>query len=192
MGCHLIQISTDHVYDGKGPHKEQDICIKNTYAFSKYSGELAAVRVPSSVLRTNFVGRSNASHRKSLTDWIHSSITGNQQVQLLSDVYFSPLSIKVLLDMMNLVVKNKPVGIFNLGSHNGMSKADFAFAFVECLKLPTKTMVRIASNEAKFLKTYRPKDMRMNCLKFEDVLKVNLPNLSELIEQVSKEYYEIT
>ena len=26
--CHLVQISTDHVYDGAGPHKEDEITIR--------------------------------------------------------------------------------------------------------------------------------------------------------------------
>ena len=54
--CHLIQISTDHVYDGTGPHVEEKIKIVNYYGFSKYSGELAASLVPSTILRTNFFG----------------------------------------------------------------------------------------------------------------------------------------
>ena len=66
--CHFVQISTDHVYDGVGPHVEDEITITNNYAFSKYAGELAAVRVPCTILRTNFVGRSKVAHRESLTD----------------------------------------------------------------------------------------------------------------------------
>jgi dTDP-4-dehydrorhamnose reductase len=189
--CHLVQISTDHVYDGDGLHTEDKITITNNYAFSKYAGELAATLVRSSILRTNFVGRSKASHRESLTDWVYNSMTGNQQVQVLNDVYFSPLSIKTLVEMIELVVKNKPAGIYNLGSHNGMSKADFIFAFSECLNLPTQTMKRIETSQAKFIKTYRPRDMRMNCSKIETVLNVRLPNLTDQIKLLAQEYNEI-
>ncbi len=192
VGCHLVQISTDHVYDGVGLHTEDNTTITNNYAFSKYAGELAAVQVPSSILRTNFVGRSKVSYRESLTDWVYSAMTGNQQVQVLSDVYFSPLSITMLVEMIALVVEKKPVGIYNLGSHNGMSKADFDFAFAERLKLPTNTMTRIESSQATFLKTYRPKDMRMDSAKFENTLGVKLPNLIDLIQPLTQEYNEIT
>ena len=53
---------------------EEQIKIRNYYAFSKYAGELAAIQVPSTILRTNFVGRSKVSHRESLTDWVYYSL----------------------------------------------------------------------------------------------------------------------
>jgi dTDP-4-dehydrorhamnose reductase len=189
--CHLIQISTDQVYDGKCLHSEDQVTLTNNYAFSKYAGELVAMRVPSTILRTNFVGRSKVVNRESLTDWVYTSLTNGKHVQVLQDVYFSPLSMATLIEMINLVIDKKPIGIFNLGSHNGMSKADFDFAFAACLKLPTSTMTRIDSGQAAFLKAYRPKDMRMNCTKFENVMGVKLPNLLDQIENVAKEYDEI-
>ncbi|MFZ4536853.1 dTDP-4-dehydrorhamnose reductase family protein [Propionivibrio sp.] len=188
--CHLVQISTDHVYDGTGLHTEDSIALTNNYAFSKYAGELAAVRVPSTILRTNFVGRSQVSHRESLTDWVYNSLRSAKNLQVLSDVYFSPLSITTLSEMIELVVQRRPVGIYNLGSRNGMSKADFDFAFAECLNLETNTMTRIKTCQATFWKAYRPKDMRMDSSKFENVLGVTLPYLNDLIPQLAREYNE--
>jgi dTDP-4-dehydrorhamnose reductase len=188
---HLVQISTDHVYDGIGLHNEDGASISNTYAFSKYAGEIAALRVKSTILRTNFIGRSKAVNRESLSDWVYKSIIVGKKIQVLDDVYFSPLSMATLVEMITLVVQKKPIGIYNLGSNNGMSKADFAFAFAKCLKLPTNTITRIQSSEAKFLRANRPKDMRMDSSKFENVLGVKLPNLTDLIQLLAKEYNEI-
>lgn len=190
VDCHLVQISTDHVYDGDGLHTEDEITITNNYAFSKYAGELAAVLVPSTILRTNFVGRSQVSYRESLSDWVYKTMTGGHEVNVLTDIYFSPLLIATLCEMIELVVQKRPVGTFNLGSHNGMSKADFDFAFAECLNLPTNTMTRIKTSQATFLKAYRPRDMRMDSSKFEKVVGVKLPHLSELIQQLALEYDE--
>lgn len=186
--CHLVQISTDQVYDGRGPHTEDAITLTNNYAFSKYAGELAAAQVSSTVLRTNFVGRSKMPNRESLTDWVYNSLTGRKRVQVLQDVYFSPLSMSTLVEMIDLVVEKRPIGVFNLGSHNGMTKADFDFAFAEHLKLPTEFMTRIDTNQATFLKAYRPKDMRMDCSKFETALRVKLPDLKDEIRSVAGEY----
>ncbi len=189
--CHLIQISTDHVYDGAVLHTEDKITLTNTYAFSKYAGELAAARVSSSILRTNFIGRSKVSHRASLSDWVYDALMNASHVQVLDDVFFSPLSMSTLVEMIQLVVEKKPVGIFNLGSHNGMSKADFNFSFADHLKLPTETMARINAQQATFLKACRPKDMRMDSSKFENTLGVKLPQLSDEIIRVAKEYDEV-
>lgn len=189
--CHLIQISSDHVYDGVELHTEDKITLTNIYAFSKYAGELVAAQVPSSIIRTNFIGRSKVSHRESLSDWVYTSLTNGKHVQVLDDVYFSPLSMSTLVEMIQLVIERKPVGVFNLGSHDGMSKADFDFAFAELLRLPTETMTRIETGRAAFLKAYRPKDMRMDCSKFENTLNVKLPQLRDEIIRVAKEYDEV-
>jgi len=186
--CHLIQVSTDQVYDGEGPHREDGISITNNYAFSKYAGELAAAKVDSTTLRTNFVGRSKVARRESLTDWVYNSMTNGRNVEVLDDVYFSPLSMTTLGEMIQLVIARRPIGVFNLGSRNGMTKADFDFAFAEQLKLPTHFMKRISSAQASFLKAYRPKDMRMDCSKFENTLGVRLPDLLSQIETIAGEY----
>lgn len=188
--CHLIQISTDHVYDGTGPHTEEVVTLTNNYAFSKYAGELAAALVPSTILRTNFIGFSKASNRESLTDWVFVSLKNGENIKVLDDVFFSPLSMVTLSEMIHLVIKQKPVGIFNLGSHNGMSKADFDFNFAECLGLQTKTMTRINSDQASFLKAYRPKDMRLDCTKFEKAFQITLPDLRDEIQLAVKDYRE--
>ena len=54
---HLIQISTDHVYDAMGASKEPDVRILNGYAMSKYAGELAARCVDATVLRVTSLVR---------------------------------------------------------------------------------------------------------------------------------------
>lgn len=189
--CHLVQISTDHVYDGERLHNEDDVNITNNYAFSKYSGELAALQVSSTILRTNFVGRSQVSYRESLSDWLYNSLIAGKDVQVLNDVNFSPLSIKALVEMIALVIETHPVGIYNLGSRCGFSKADFAFAFANRLNLPTISMTRILSDEASFFRAYRPKNMLMDSSKFENELRIALPELTDIIEQIAEDYDEI-
>ena len=190
--CHLIQISTDQVYDGDGPHTEDSVTLTNNYALTKYAGEIAAAQVQSTILRTNFVGRSKVSYRESLTDWVYTSLKSSENVQVLTDVLFSPLSMKTLVEMIELVICNKPVGLYNLGSNQGMSKADFDFEFAERLGLPVDTMLRIDSSEATFLHTYRPKDMRMDCSRFEKLLGLKLPTLTVEIARAAEDYYEKT
>lgn len=189
--CHLVHISTDHVYDGASPHSEEYVTLTNYYAFSKYAGELAAARVPSTILRTNFFGRSHCTKRVSLTDWLLRSLSNNDSIQVVDDVLFSPLSMATLSEMIELIIRKKPVGVFNLGSHEGMSKADFAFSFAEELDLSTCSMTRTSNDQVTSLKTYRPKDMRMDCSKFENTLGVRLPLLRDEIKRGAKEYDDV-
>jgi dTDP-4-dehydrorhamnose reductase len=190
--CHLIHISTDHIYDGIGPHTETDIAIKNNYALSKYAGELAAMRVSSTILRTNFIGRSLAGHRESLVDWIYKSLVSQKKIQVFNDIFFSPLSISLLSQLIELVLEKKKVGTFNLGSKNGMSKADFAQSFAENLQYSIDIFERVSFYGGNSLDAYRPKDMRMNSAKFEEVFKIELPNLCDLIPNIAGEYFAIS
>lgn len=187
--CHLIQVSTDQVYDGIGPHTEDRVALRNYYAFSKYAGELAAASVPSTILRTNFFGRSHCSGRNSFTDWLYQSLSNGEQIKVFTDVLFNPLSMATLVEMIELVLREKPIGVFNLGTRQGMSKADFAFLFADEKTLPSSNMERVPSEQAGFLKAYRPKDMRMDCTNIERALNAKMPLLEDEVMRVARDYH---
>lgn len=184
----LVHISTDQVYDGNGSFLEKDINLSNYYAYSKYIGELKASQISSTILRTNFFGKSKTSKRSSLTDWLYSELRQKNNINVFSDVWFNPISIYNLCKMIELTVEQKVEGTFNLGSNEGMSKADFAFHFAKNLNLSTSNMKRTEITDAKFLNAYRPRNMIMNLNKFENSFNVKLPKLSEEIKYVAKEY----
>lgn len=187
-GAHLIHVSSDHVYDGIGPHKEEDTTLVNTYALTKYAAELATQIVSSTVIRTNFIGPSLVRGRESMTDWLFTSLVRREHIQVLDDVLFSPLTIKTLCELMRRVILDRPKGIYNLGSSLGMSKADFDFKFAKALNLDTKFMTRIESSSAKFLRARRPLDMRMDSGKFENLFGVKLPTLDEELLVAVEDY----
>lgn len=185
---HLVHISTDQVYDGLGLHIEHNAVLRNYYAFSKYAGELAALSISSTILRTNFFGRSRCEKRKSLTDWLFESLSAGKAIQVFDDVLFSPLSIMTLANLIDRIICIKPLGVFNLGSLQGMSKSEFAFTFANEIGVPTTSMTRTTTDKVAFLKTYRPKNMQMDCSKIESALGVAMPILMSEIKQVAKEY----
>ena len=186
--CHLIQISSDQVYDGVGPHAESELTIRNHYAMSKLAGEFAAATVPSTTLRTNFVGRSRREGRISFTDWLHSTLLGTDPINVFDDVMFSPLFIGTLCDCIERSIVERPHGVFNLGSRDGMSKADFAFAFASATGLPTTNLVRGNSVAVATLTACRPRDMRMQCERFEGRMGLKLPRLIDEIQMLSHDY----
>lgn len=186
--CHLILVSTDQVYDGYGPHSETKVCLSNYYAFSKYAAELAACRIKSTILRTNFFGKSNCDGRSSFSDWIYDNAICKRNISVFNDVYFSPLSLKTLSKMIILVVSNKSVGIFNLGSRNGLSKFEFTYSFLNLLELYNDNIMEVSIDDVSFIKTYRPKDMRLNVTKFEGQFDVKLPYLKDEIQMVIGDY----
>ncbi len=188
--CHLIQISTDQVYDNEGPHAEANVTIVNTYAFSKIAAELAAANVPSTILRTTFFGRSQCDRRTSFSDWIVQSLLKGTPINVFDDILFSPLDIKTLASMIERSVNTRPLGLFNLGSHEGMSKAEFAFALAGVMALPTNNLTRTVSTACSAFDACRPKDMRMDSSLFERTMGLNLPTLIDQIHLLRSDYHE--
>ncbi|WP_300475223.1 SDR family oxidoreductase [uncultured Psychrobacter sp.] len=184
----LIQISSDQVYDGQGAHSEAAVTLTNYYAFSKYAGELAANQIDAAILRTNLFGKSKTDARTSFSDWLYQALTQNQDIKVFDDVYFSPLSMSTLCQMIIKVILNNLTGTYNLGSNQGLSKADFAFEFASALGATINNMTRTTMDQSGIVKTYRPGDMRLNVKKFEQAMKLSLPNLSDEIIAVAKEY----
>lgn len=188
QGCHLIQISTDQVYDGPGPHAEAELTIRNNYAMSKLAGEFVAGTVPSTILRTNFVGPSLRKGRAGLTDWLYNGLRENSAINVFEDVKFSPLSIDTLCGCIEQCIVSKPIGVFNLGSRDGMSKADFAFAFAGAVGLPTTNLKRTSGKTVATLVAKRPTDMRTNSERFENLMGRKLPRLIDEIGLVAASY----
>lgn len=184
---HLIQISTDQVYDSVGLHTEEDVHLTNYYGFSKYAGELAAENVSGTILRTNFFGLSRCSGRSSLSDWLVRSLREGRAVTVFEDISFSPLSLRRLVEELERVARTPKPGIFNLGSSDGMSKADFAFELAGVLNLPVATMRRGRSTDANFV-AYRPKNMCMDSTRYEKTYAVELPSLGEEIRSMRCDY----
>ncbi len=183
---HLIYISTDQVYDQEGPHKEVNHRLTNAYALSKYAGEIAAHVVSGTVLRTNFFGPSQCSRRKSFSDWLVESFEEKRSIQLFTDVLFSPLHMNTLCKMIELVIDEPKGGVFNLGSHSGMSKRDFAHSLAKSLGLKTDKAESTKASDFGF-SAYRPFDMRMDSCKFEAAFATQLPLLEEEIAKLRKE-----
>jgi dTDP-4-dehydrorhamnose reductase len=186
--CHLVQLSSDQVYDGAGPHREAEVSIGNVYAFSKIAAEVAAARVGATVLRTNFFGRSRCDGRTSFTDWLYQALSVARPTPVFEDVLFNPMAIDTLADCIARVVASRPGGVFNLGSRGGLSKADFAFAFAAAVGLPDAGLRRARSTEATQLKAYRPHDMRMDCRRFERAMDLQLPELHAEILRIGSTY----
>jgi dTDP-4-dehydrorhamnose reductase len=97
---------------------------------------------------------------------------------------------ETLTEMISIVITAKPEGVFNLGSREGLSKSAFALLFAEKLNLELSNMKVTSIDDVTFMKTYRPRDMRMDVTKFEQHLGVSLPTLEDEIDRVIGDYDE--
>jgi dTDP-4-dehydrorhamnose reductase len=185
--CHLLHVSTDQVYSGRGPHKEKKkVKPVNCYSLTKYLGEQEAMKVNATILRTNFVGK-NLSTKKSLTDWFIDSCKAKKKILLFKDVFFSPLDVNTLSKIIIQIIKKRKPGIYNLGSKNGISKARFLRRLAKKLNLNTQNLKDINLNKVKKI-VQRPKDMRLNVDLFEKTFKIKLPKINKVINKIYFSY----
>lgn len=177
---HLILISTDQVYDGPGQNREEDIALRNTYALTKVWAERIARELDATVLRTNFFGRSHTAGRLSFSDWILREARARGSMRLLTDVYFSPLSVETVCRVISRVLERPRPGIFNVGSKDGMSKRDFAHQVAQRMGI-TLENAHDATQADLQLDALRPTGMMMDSRRFEDVFDFPLPTLQREI-----------
>lgn len=189
--CHLIQLSTDQVYDGAGPHVERDVAPSNYYGFSKYAAELASRGVSTTILRTNFFGPSESPGRQSLSDWIVQALREDREITVFTDVSFSPLSIEYLCGIVETVATRRIPGLFNVGAREGMSKADFAAGITDALGF-RRSLLREGRSDDLARPAYRPKDMRLDSSLFEKTFQLKLPTLLDEIRTVTTQYARTT
>lgn len=161
---------------------------KRLAASTELAGEFAAGSVSSTILRTNFVGRSLREGRSSLTDWLNGALRGTALVNVFDDVMFSPLAIYTLCHYIERSIVERPLGVFNLGSRDGMSKADFAFAFAAATGLTTTNLVRSNASAVATMVAPRPTDMRMQSDRFEGRMGIRLPRLIDEIKVLASDY----
>lgn len=184
---HLIQISTDQVYNNIGPHHENCTEAINRYAVSKLVGENIASQVHATILRTNFFGRSRGCGKLSFSDWIINALTEKNEIKVFDDIQISSLHISTLCEAIATVVDQKIPGIFNLGCLDGGSKADFSLRFGHGLGFDCKNL-RVTTSDSVKLLAKRPKDMRMNSLAFQRQFSFPLPTFNSQIDLAIKEY----
>ncbi len=188
VDSYFIHISTDQIYSGPGPSVEANVNPINVYSASKLQGESYASIAKSCILRTNFCGKSLNNTRKSFSDWLISNSHTRCTYTLFDDIIFSPLSISALCELiLDITLQNNLLGVFNAGSSNGISKADFGSQLVSKMRLDNSlyTITPFSSNN---LIANRPFDMTMDSSLLSKMMNWNPPSMNATIESIVKDY----
>lgn len=188
--CHLVQISTDQVYqDGGG--QQGKIGPVNLYGWTKlWSEDIARQHAATTVLRLNYVGRGTPA-RPGLVSWLVDSLEAGKHVTLFQDVLFNPCHGSLVPQVVQQIIGAKTFGVFNVGSSGGgLSKADFLLKLARQLHLPTET-AHMGLLQDVALKAPRPLDMRMDVSATSAALGVELPSITKTLESLVVEWREV-
>ena len=162
----------------------------NVYGLTKYFSEIIASSVNSTILRTNYIGKSSTEKNISLSDWLFQSLINKSEITLFKNILFSPLYINDLCKILEYVSMKQINGTYNLGSKGHISKAKFGLRFAEGLGMNFKN-VKLKNYDEKITKIKRPLDMSLNCKKFESKFNFQLPDIIKTVNNTIDDYKNI-
>ncbi len=129
LGIQLLHLSTDAVFDGeRGGYDETDTPNPiNHYGKTKLAGERGVLEANPDALvaRVNFYGWSLRGKR-SLAEWFYYQLAAGKPVKGFTDVYFCPLEVNDLVDILMEMVSLRLSGLYHVVSSECLSKYDFA------------------------------------------------------------------
>ena len=104
FGFKFVQISTDHVYEGKKfklNNEKSKICAINEYDKSKILAEKSVKKLKKFlIIRTNFTGKK----KNTFLDFLFKSFKSKKTINLFDDMYISTLDVEICKDNHRFVI----------------------------------------------------------------------------------------
>ena len=186
----LLHISTDHLHNGYTSFSDENKNLEpqNMYGKTKAEAELmVSDNNPSSlIIRTNFFGHSPL-YRKSFSDMILNSYADKQEILLFSDVYFSPILATNLANISHKLIEQKAKGIFNIVSHDRISKYEFGLMLLKTFNLDSRFIKKGVFNDMKGL-ILRPMDMSLSNKKLCDFIGHDIQTIEKQLIDYRNKY----
>ena len=174
----FLHISTDSVFDGQqGNYSETDTPSPlNVYAQTKLMAEQEVEReYPSSlVARVTFYGSVGPNH-PNLADWVLDQLSQEKRVPGFTDVYFCPIFVNDLAEIILTMVARDLGGIFHTVGPERISKYEFARRLAAAFGFDPGQVVPARLSDAK-LRAPRPHDTSLNIQKLSQRLGSSIPD----------------
>lgn len=186
LNLSLCFISTDQLFAGNKMlvTETEPKSPLNNYALSKSASEDYIINNLSKylIVRTNFYGWGSL-YRQSLSDKIINKLENNDTFFGFSNVYFTPILVNDLIDLIMDLVKKKYTGIYNIAGSSRITKYDFAIKIAEEFGF-SSNLVKKVTYENDFL--IRPMDMSLSNSKVENILLKKIPDISIQLKKLKK------
>jgi len=148
---HLINISTDYVFDGKnGPYSEDDkVNPVGFYGLSKLNGEKEIEKsgCKYTIIRTNVLYGPAKYGRMDFVKWVVSSLKEKKEIKIVTDQINNPTYIDDLVHIINSVIEKKKTGIFNSGGTEFLSRYDFTLRIADFFRLDKNLIKPVLTSE---------------------------------------------
>jgi dTDP-4-dehydrorhamnose reductase len=179
---HFIHFSTDQIYNNKNKKKhssEHQVSLTNNYSITKYLGELEARKIAkSTIIRTNFFGKSFLKKRKTFSGYIIDNLTKRNKIRIPNNIIYNPVSLDYIAKILELIILKKKFGIYNLGSRDSLSKYNFGILIKKKNSLYSNLIIPYRSN---YSKDNRPLNTSVSKKKIEKSLNIKVPFIKDMI-----------
>lgn len=179
----FIQISTDHLFNKNNLFKNENFKKKtvNVYAYhkSKAEDDIIFNNHKSLIIRTNFFGTSP--YENYHLDKVIDFVKKNKKVYGITDYYFTPIYVGLLIKYIILLLKKNLFGIFNIVGNNRVSKYDFYKKVIKSYNLNHNLIKGVKLKNLKLLAN-RSKELSLSNKKLSKVLNIKIPDLQQQIE----------
>lgn len=193
--CHknkikLIHISTDSVFDGERnvPYTEEDIPNPiNIYSKSKLMGEKSIIENLSEhiIIRTNFFGFNKDG--KFLLNSILKILSKKEKFVGFDDVFFNPLEITNLSEMIIELSNSHFTGIINIASDKVISKYQFAIDVAKIFDLNSELVKKDSIDDFEFI-AKRPKNTSLLNVKAKKILRTKIISVQDSLKKIKENH----
>ena len=185
----IIFVSSDSVFDGvSGNYLEADETEPlNYYAKSKVDAEEKLINSELNylILRTNIFGY-HLPKSSSLVEWAIEKLSKSEKIGGFNDVYFNPLYVDQLSEIILKLIDLKVEGIINIASDTKLNKYDFLLEIAEVFGFDKKLIEKKSVNEFDF-KAIRPENTTLNTGLLNKIIGFT-PSLKDGIKKMYFDY----
>ena len=150
---HLIQYSTDYVFDGaNGPYQEADRPQPlGYYGKSKLASEnvLRQIGCPFSIIRTCVLYGTGIAVKKNFFLWVLENLQKEKPISVVTDQFNNPTLAEDLATGSLLIIEKAAVGLYHLAGEEYLNRFEFASMIAKIFDLPADRIKAIKSSQLK-------------------------------------------
>jgi dTDP-4-dehydrorhamnose reductase len=180
----LVQISTDQLFSDKCLYHSEAARPSpiNIYGTTKYLAELIVSSVKAHVIvRTNFFGVTPIGKKSNIESLIKVVAEGSQ-ARLTTEIYTTAIHIDFLVEQLIFLIKSGATGLFNIASHERLSRYDFGRLLTGYMNVDYETVLTPVSNECLGFRARRPNEMGLSNKKILNAIGIQVPPITAQLE----------
>ncbi len=151
--AHLINISSDYVFDGKnGPYSEKDLPNPiSYYGRSKLAGEniIKKFNIPYTIIRTNVLFGYAEFGRPDFVKWVVNSLKAGNPIRIVTDQINNPTYLEDIAGAIKNICDLNKTGLYNIGGAELLNRYEFTERIAEYFNLDLDLVSQILTEELK-------------------------------------------